>query len=146
MLKFKGQTTQKITIPGKPIPTGFKIFALEDFGYIYNWECTRPGLAEGVLTEKTRISISILNSTAFTLSNPTQSVVIRLIKCLSIYIQEGLSFHLSLDNLFVCWKSAMALKERRIAITETVQKGASRYPPRLLQLKKINRGLVWGAL
>jgi hypothetical protein len=69
-------------------------------------------------------------------------VVIRLIKCLSIYIQKGLSYHLFLDNLFVCWKSAIALKERGIAVTRTVRKGASRYPPRLLQLKKINRGLV----
>jgi Transposase IS4 len=71
MLKFEGRTTQKITISGKPIPTGFKIFALGDSGYIYNWKCTRPGLAEGVLTEKKRISISISNSTAFTLLNPT---------------------------------------------------------------------------
>jgi hypothetical protein len=70
MLKFKGQTTQKITISGKSIPTRFKIFALGDSGYTYNWECTRPGLAERVLTEKKRISISILNSTTFTLLNP----------------------------------------------------------------------------
>jgi Transposase IS4 len=49
MLKFEERTTQKITIPGKPIPIGFKIFALGDSGYTYNWECIRPGLAEGVL-------------------------------------------------------------------------------------------------
>jgi Transposase IS4 len=36
MLKFKGRTMQKITIPSKPILTGFKIFALGDSGYIYN--------------------------------------------------------------------------------------------------------------
>jgi hypothetical protein len=36
MLKFKGRTTQKITIFDKPIPTGFKIFALGDSGSIYN--------------------------------------------------------------------------------------------------------------
>jgi hypothetical protein len=36
----------------------------------------------------------------------------------------------------------MALKERGIAITGTVRKEASRYPPRLLQLKKVNRGLL----
>jgi hypothetical protein len=40
----------------------------------------------------------------------------------------------------------MALKERGIAFTRIVRKGASRYPSRLLQLKKANRGLVWGAL
>jgi Transposase IS4 len=36
MLKFEGRTTQKITIPSKPIPIGFKIFALGDSGYTYN--------------------------------------------------------------------------------------------------------------
>jgi Transposase IS4 len=146
MLKFEGRTTQKITIPGKPIPTGFKIFALGDSGYTLNWECTRPGIAEGILREKKRISVFIPNSSISTLLNPTQSVVIRLISCLSAYIKKGLSFHLFLDNLFVCWKSAMALKERGIAVTGTVRKGASGYPPRLLQLKKINRGLIWGEL
>jgi Transposase IS4 len=120
MIKFKGRTTQKITISDKPISTGFKIFALEDSGYTYNWECTRPGLAEGFLVEKKCISISIPNSELSTYLNPTQSVVIRLIKCLSLYIEKGLSFHLFLDNLFVCWKSAIALKERGIAVTKTV--------------------------
>jgi hypothetical protein len=80
MLKFKGRTTQKITIPGKLIPTGFKIFALEDSGYTYNWECIRPGLAEGLKEEKKRISVSIPNSDISVFLNPTQSVVIRLIK------------------------------------------------------------------
>jgi hypothetical protein len=36
----------------------------------------------------------------------------------------------------------MALKERRIAVIETVRKGALEYSLRLLQLKKVNRGLV----
>jgi Transposase IS4 len=146
MLKFKRRITQKITIPGKPIPTGFKIFALGDSGYTLNWEYIRPGIAEGILREKKRISVSIPNSFISTILNPTQSVVIRLISSLSIYIENGLSFHLFLNNLFVCWKSAMALKERGIAVIRTVRKGASGYPPRLLQLKKANRGLVWGAL
>jgi hypothetical protein len=102
MLKFEGRTTQKVTIPGKPIPTGFKIFALGDSGYTLNWEYTRPGIAEGILREKKRISVSIPNSSISTLLNPTQSVVIRLISYLSIYIENSLSFHLFLDNLFVC--------------------------------------------
>ena len=142
MIKFKGRTRQKVTISYKPIFTGFKIFALGDSGYIYNWECIRPGLAEGVLTGKKRISVTISNSSISTFLNPTQSVIIWLIACLSIYINNGLSFHLFFDNLFVYWKSVMALKERGIAVTKTVRKGASGYPPRLLQLKKVNRGLI----
>ena len=70
MLKFKCQTTQKVTISGKPIPTGFKLFALGDSGYIYNWECTKPGLNEGLLTAKKYVSVSLPNSTQSTLLNP----------------------------------------------------------------------------
>ena len=77
MIKFKGRTSQKVTILGKSIPTGFKIFALTDSGYIFNWECIRPGLNEGLLTAKKCVSVSISNSTKTTLLNPTQSVVIR---------------------------------------------------------------------
>ena len=102
MIKFEGRTTQKITIPGKPIPTGFKLFALGDSDYTLNWECTRLGLAEGVLIEKRRIYVPIPNSSAISLLNFTQSVVIRLIECLTIYVERELDFHLFLDNLFVC--------------------------------------------
>ena len=102
MFKFEGRTTQKITISGKPISIEFKIFALGDSDYIYNWECTRPDLAEVLKDAKKRTSVSISNFDVSVYLNPTQSVVICLIKCLDIYIQKGLSFHLFLDNLFVC--------------------------------------------
>ncbi len=141
MLKYEERTSQKITIPGKPILTGFKLFALGDSDYIYNWECTRPGIAEGILRERKKVSLSISNSSISTSLNPTQSVVIQLTNSLSKFIKNELFFHFYLDNLFVCWKSAQALKERGIAVTETVRKGATGYPPQLLQLKKMNRAL-----
>jgi Transposase IS4 len=144
MVKFEGRSTQKITIPGKPIPTGFKIFGLGDSGYIYNWEYTKPGATEGSLTQG-KVSLSISNDFSVFL-NPTQSVVIRLCSVLCPYIKKGLFFHLFLDNLFVCWKLATALKERGIAVTGTARKGATGYPSRLLQLKAANRALVWGEL
>jgi Transposase IS4 len=102
MLKFEGRTTQKVTIPGKLISIGFKIFALGDSGYIFNWEYSRLGILEGVLTKKERISVKVPNSDLIVFLNPTQSMLIRLIKCLSVYQQKGLNFHLFLDNLFVC--------------------------------------------
>ncbi len=120
MLKFKERTSQKITISNKFIPTGFKLFALDDSGYIYNWECTKPGIAEGILREKKKVSISIPNSSISTFLNPTQSVVIHLTNSLSKFTENRLFFHIYLDNLFVCWKSAQTLKERGIAVTETV--------------------------
>ncbi len=146
MLKFEGRTSQKITISYKFIPTGFKLFALDNSGYIYNWECTRPGIAEGILRERKKVSIFISNSLISTFLNPTQSVIIRLANSLSKFVKDELFFHFYLNNLFVCWKSAQALKERGIAVTETVRKEATDYSPRLLQLKKMNRALKWGAL
>ena len=142
MIKFKGRTLQKVTIPDKPIFTGFKIFALADSGYIFNWECIKPGLNEGLLTTKKCISIFILDSSKTTLLNPTQSVVIRLTSCLSEFIkQKKKNFHMFLDNLFTSWKSVQTLKEREIAITETVRKSVADYSPRLLMLKIANRAL-----
>ena len=46
-----------------------------------------------------------------------------------------------LDNLFTSWKSVQALKEREIAVTETVRKSVTDYPPRLLMFKTVNRAL-----
>ncbi len=141
MLKYEERTSQKITIPGKPIPTGFKLFTLGDSGYIYNWEYTKPGIAEGILRERKKVSISIPNSSISTSLNLTQLVIIRLTNSLSKFIKNELSFHFYLDNLFIYWKSVQTLKEREIAVTKTVRKRATNYPPRLLQLKKINRAL-----
>ena len=132
MLKFKGRTSQKITIPDKSISTGFKLFALSDFDYIYNWECIRSDIVEGILREKEKISISIPNSSLSTSLNPTQSVIIRLTNSLSKFIKDELFFHFYLNNLFVYWKSAQTLKEREITVTETVWKGATDYSSRLL--------------
>ena len=71
MFKFKERTIQKITISDKLISTKFKIFVLGNSGYIYNWKCIRPGLTEGLKKEKTRISVSILNSNLVSFLNST---------------------------------------------------------------------------
>ena len=96
MIKFEDRTLQKVTIPDKPIPTGFKIFVLVDSGYIFNWECTKPGLNEGLLVAKKCVSVSIPNSTKTTLLNPTQSVVIRLASYLSEFIEQK-------KQIFICF-------------------------------------------
>ncbi len=127
MLKFEERTSQKITISGKSISTGFKLFALDDSDYIYNWECTKLGIVEGILRERKKVSISIPNSSISTSLNPTQSVIIQLANSLSKFIKDGLFFHFYLNNLFIYWKSAQTLKEREIVVTETIQKRATDY-------------------
>ncbi len=138
MLKYKERTSQKIIILSKSISTGFKLFTLDDFDYIYNWEYTKSGITEEILRERKKVSISISNSSISTSLNPTQLVIIWLANSLSKFIKNELFFHFYLNNLFVCWKSAQILKERGIAVTETVRKKVTDYSPRLLQLKKIN--------
>ena len=76
MLKFEGRTTQKITISGKSISTEFKIFALRDSGYTYNWECMRSDIIEEILTEKKWISVTISDSSLYSFLNSIQSDVI----------------------------------------------------------------------
>ncbi len=63
-------------------------------------------------------------------------MIIRLANSLSKFVKDELFFHFYLNNLFVCWKSAQALKERGIAVTGTVRKEVTDYPPQLLQFKK----------
>ena len=45
------------------------------------------------------------------------------------------------DNLFTSWKFVQALKEREIAVTETVRKLVIDYLSRLLMFKIVNRTL-----
>jgi Transposase IS4 len=147
MLKFEGRSSQIITIPAKPIPTGLKALALGDEGYIISWEGTRPKKNEGDIGEKHQVilpsSISATKEQKMkaTLTN-TQAIVARLSNSLSAH----LGYHFYLDNLFVCWRMCSWLKERGIACTGTARKGACGIPPRILGLKAASLGLNWGAL
>ena len=61
MIRFEGRSSGITIILGKPIPIGFKYFALADKRYIYNYEYTTLGTIEGEKTENTRnreVSIS----------------------------------------------------------------------------------------
>ena len=143
MLSFDGRSIQKVTIPAKPIPVGLKLQGLGDKGYIYNWEATRPKLAE-FQQDSSKFSVAIPETTppVYAFLTATQSMVARLVESLP----KGRRFHLYLDNLFVCWRLCQYLKLRDIALTGTCRKGACGYPPRLLALKGVPTSLNWGAL
>ena len=147
MIRFEGRSSGITTIPGKPVPTGFKYFALADDGYIYNFECTAPGVLEGDSTEdiNSRV-ISIPEKGIYTKLSNTQAVVERLMSILYPRITSTNGYHLYLDNLFVSWKLCYLFKQRGIAVTGTCRKGACGYPPRLSGFKTINCALKWGAL
>jgi len=46
MISFDGRSIQKVTILTKPIPVDLKLQGFRNKDYIYNWEATRPKLAE----------------------------------------------------------------------------------------------------
>ncbi len=71
MLKFKERTSQKIIISDKSIFIEFKLFALNDSGYIYNWEYIRPDIIKEILREKKKVSNSNSNSSISTSLNLT---------------------------------------------------------------------------
>lgn len=146
ILRYKGRTTQKIQIPGKPIDCGFKLFGLSCGGYIYTWEATKPGLNEGFSLDRNKYSVTIPNTDIKTFLTPTQATVIRLANSLAGLQIQGHRFYLYLDNLFVSWKLYYYFSLRDIAVTGTVRKGAAGYPPRLLVLKNASTALAWGAI
>ena len=143
MISFDGRSIQKVTIPAKPIPVGLKLQGLGDKGYIYNWEATRPKLAE-FQQDSSKFSVAIPETTppVYAFLTATQSMVARLVESLP----KGRRFHLYLNNLFICWRLCQYLKLRDIALTGTCRKGACGYPPRLLALKGVLTSLNWDAL
>ena len=147
MIRFEGRSSGITTIPGKPVPTGLKYFALADSGYILNFECTMPGSLEGERTEllSNRRVILPEKGVDTKLSN-TQAVVERLISPYYKLVSNSNRYHLYLDNLFVSWKLCYFLKQKGIAVTGTCRKGACGYPPRLSGFKTINSALKWGGL
>jgi hypothetical protein len=147
MIRFEGRSSGITTIPGKPVPTGLKYFALADEGYIINFECTAPGILEGQNNQDIALkTISIPEIGLFTKLSNTQAVVERLISTLYPKIRPNFSYHLYLDNLFVSWKICYYLRQKGIAVTGTCRKGACGYPPRLSGFKTINSALKWGSL
>ena len=144
MLTYEGRTLGTITIPGKPIPVGFKVFYMAENGYIWNFEFSAPGALENQPIDSILVPIPGTN-TSTKLSN-TQAMVARLASFLFPFVQQGLSFHFYLDNLFVSWKTYYYLLQQGIALTGTVRKGAAGYPPRLSALKASKTALKWGSI
>jgi Transposase IS4 len=139
MLKFKGRTTQKVTIPGKPIDQGLKDFALADEGYILSWLSTRPQKNKTFTPEQETVKVEVElppnKHKKFAYLTNTQTVVTRLLEnVLDDYLPKR-GFHVYLDNLFVCWRMCMWAKKKGIAVTGTCRKSACGYPPRLTALK-----------
>jgi hypothetical protein len=91
MERFTGQSLDIVTIPSKPIPTRYKVWAVAQLGYILNviYHQNRKGPIRSKVPKGSSI-------------NPTQAVVVSLLQSLrKPPIRPSFCYCVWLDNLFM---------------------------------------------
>jgi hypothetical protein len=134
MVPYFGHTRHTIKAPHKPIKQGYKLWALGDSGYIYNWLWySKAEGTEGIRGVRRQY-----------LGADTQALVIHLAKSLP----KGTpgDYTLYLDNLFTNVPLATALGELSIGVMGTTRVAALGLPLGLIQLKQAKTPLIWGHL
>jgi hypothetical protein len=130
---FQGQTKQKVTIPGKPTPTGLKIWILATQGYILHWIWHSPGRALGPVGRPQRRKKKPQDDPYDV--NPTQAVVVALLETL-----PRNTYHVFLDNLFSSPQLFRQLRQLHLGVgaTGTARTNAGLYE-RLVKAKEDDR-------
>ena len=101
MIRFEGRSHGITTIPGKPVPTGFKYFVLAEDGYIISFKCTAPRILEGKSNEDiTSRVVSIPEKNIYTKLLNTQAVIKRLVLPFYPKITLTYGYHLYLRKNF----------------------------------------------
>ena len=118
MLKETGRTHHSTIAPGKPIKKGYKLFAIGDKSYLYNFAFYSPvqGL-EGRPKIKDLEDTSAIIFKLATDTLPPDSI-------------------LFINNYFTEPKLARALKAVRIAMCETMKPGRTDLPKLLMEMKQ----------
>jgi hypothetical protein len=134
MIPYFGHTRHTIKAPHKPIKQGYKLWALGDYGYIFNWLWySKAWGTEGLGSRSGQNSMA-----------DTQTLVISLAKSLpNPAVQD---YILYLDNLFTNIPLANALGELGIGVMGTTRVNALGLPLSLVQLKHAKESLKWGHL
>ena len=108
MIPYFGHTRHAIKAPHKPIKQGYKLWALGDHGYIFNW----------LWHSKVQGTEGLDSRSHYKSMTDTQALVISLAK--SLPDPSVIGYTLSLDNLFPNIPLAKALGELDIGIMGTV--------------------------
>ena len=106
MVPYFGHTRHTIKAPHKPIKQGYKIWALGDLGYIYNWHWY----------SKTRGTEDLDTRSHQNAMTDTQTLVMSLAKSLPNPDQD---YILYLDNLFTNGPLVKALRQLGIGVMGT---------------------------
>lgn len=140
---FEGRSVEKVTIPSKPTPEGFKIWAIAEAGYLLGWLPHLPNKAFDSIGEKRPRTKKRKRPDEPGL-NPTQAMVIALVKLLPPAI-----YHVFLDNLFSSPDLFVVLRDLNVGATGTCRVNCGLFE-QLVELKKAdNKGKlhwVWGQL
>ncbi|CZT44247.1 uncharacterized protein RSE6_04384 [Rhynchosporium secalis] len=110
MIRYEGRAKETTTIPGKPTPTGYKVWGVAQQGFLLCWNWHRPGKDFGL------------------------AVVLSLLERLPLPA-EGFGYHVFLDNLFISTKFALYARTRSFGVTGTCRINAGIIKD-LLALKK----------
>jgi Transposase IS4 len=104
MIAYRDRTSHKVKLPNKPIKEGYKVWVLDDAGYIYDWlwhsriDGPEDIPQEGLNT--IRVASKVLTELIIIRLAPTFTLVIRLAQRLR-QIHSTRIFCFFLDNLFL---------------------------------------------
>jgi hypothetical protein len=116
MVRFTRQSTATIKLPSKPVPKGFKIISLYQYGYYYSFIFTSPSYFFRLPSRTDHQDIVLSN---------TSKCVLYLTQQLPLQAHR---FCLFLDNYFINVPLLQALQQLRIATAGTAQSNLKDYP------------------
>jgi hypothetical protein len=117
MICYKGRSKGTTIVQGKPIPRGFKVWAVAQKGVLLRWIWHLPEHPWGLLAaHKSRKANRGLN--------PTQAVVVMLMKAL-----PNATYHVFCDNLFSTGRLFIILREDGYGATGTARVNSGIYKP-----------------
>ena len=136
MISFTGRSAHKTLIRNKPIPEGFKVWALGFQGFIHDWlwHSGRDGVEECPRSLKVK-EVPYLNEVMVA---PTQLVPINL--CRKVRDRNShINYVVILDNLFLNVPVAYVLLKYDIGCLGTTRKNAKSFPSDLIDVKNHNK-------
>jgi Transposase IS4 len=143
MIAFKERFKHIVKLKNKPINTGYKVWCISDYGYIWSW--LFHSKIEGVKTLKSGLKTQWPCADNLQLKSaelaPTFAFVLRLADLLP----KKLQYYIYLDNLFLNLPVAQCLLAMNIRCMGTTRKKATGFPPRLQGYVDDNHKLLWNS-
>lgn len=145
IIRYEGRAKQTTTIPNKPTPTGFKVWAIAQQGFLICWNWHTPGEKNGPIGVKTPRELGGSKKEGKG-GNKTQAVVLHLLQRLP-RPSNSLNYHCYLDNLFVSTKFIIYARKLGYGITGTCRPNSGIVKD-LIKLKESDKDdhIPWGTV